>query len=59
MGFIASNKRFIWVAVGAPGSVHDSRLLKSCDLFASAGTCFPKYCATNKGIRGHTDHNGW
>ena len=34
MGFIASNKRFIWAAVGAPGSVHDSRLLKSCDLFA-------------------------
>ena len=34
MGFIASNKRFLWAAVGAPGSVHDSRLLKSRDLFA-------------------------
>ena len=34
MGFIGSNKRFLWAAVGAPGSTHDSRLLKSCDLFA-------------------------
>ena len=34
LGFIASNKRFLWAAVGAPGSTHDSRLLKSCDLFA-------------------------
>ena len=43
MGFIASNKRFIWAAVGAPGSVHDSRFLKSCDLFAEIqqGHVFP------------------
>ncbi|CAH3133439.1 unnamed protein product [Pocillopora meandrina] len=43
MGFIASNKRFLWVAVGAPGSVHDSRLLKSCYLFAEIqqGHVFP------------------
>ena len=43
MGFIASNKRFLWAAVGAPVSVHDSRLLKSCDLFAEIqqGHVFP------------------
>ena len=43
MGFIASNKRFLWAAVGAPGSVHDSRLLKSRDLFAEIqqGHVFP------------------
>ena len=33
MGFIGSNKRFLWAAVGAPGSTHDSRLLKSCSLY--------------------------
>jgi len=27
MGFIVYNKRFMWAAVGAPGSTHDSRLL--------------------------------
>ena len=43
MGFIGSNKTFLWAAVGAPGSVHDSRLLKSCDLFADIqqGHVFP------------------
>ena len=43
MGFIGSNKMFLWAAVGAPGSVHDSRLLKSCDLFADIqqGHVFP------------------
>ncbi|CAH3128541.1 unnamed protein product [Pocillopora meandrina] len=43
MGFIASNKKFLWTAVGAPGSVHNSRLLKSCDLFAEIqqGHVFP------------------
>ena len=43
LGFIASNKRFLWAAVGAPGSTHDSRLLKSCDLFADIqqGRIFP------------------
>jgi hypothetical protein len=25
MGFIGQNKRFMWAAVGAPGSTHDSR----------------------------------
>jgi len=34
MGFIGSNKPFLWAVVGVPGSGHDSRLLKSCDLFA-------------------------
>ena len=33
MGFIRSNKSFLWAAVGAPGSTHDSRLLKSCSLY--------------------------
>ena len=43
MGFIGSNKTFLWATVGAPGSVHDSRLLKSCDLFADIqqGHVFP------------------
>lgn len=43
MGFTASNKRFLWAAVGALGSTHDSRLLKSCDLFADIqqGRIFP------------------
>ncbi|CAH3030183.1 unnamed protein product [Porites evermanni] len=43
LGFIASNKRFLWAAVGAPGSTHESRLLKSCDLFADIqqGRIFP------------------
>ena len=57
MGFIGSNKTFLWAAVGAPGSVHDSRLLKSCDLFAEI--CFPKYRAANKGVRKQTNDNGW
>ena len=29
MGLIAANKRFLWVGVGTPGSVHDATLLKS------------------------------
>ena len=33
MGFIGSNKRFLWAVVGMPGSTHDSRLLKSCSLY--------------------------
>lgn len=33
MGFIGSNKRFLWAAVGVPGWTHDSRLLKSCSLY--------------------------
>jgi len=43
MGFVGSNKRFLWAAVGVPGSTHDSRLLKSCDLFAGIqqGHVFP------------------
>lgn len=43
MGFIASNKRFFWAAVGAPGSTHDSRLLRSCTLFddIQQGHVFP------------------
>ncbi|XP_022806959.1 protein ALP1-like [Stylophora pistillata] len=43
LGFIVSNKRFLWAAVGAPGSTHDSRFLKSCDLYADIrqGRIFP------------------
>lgn len=43
MGFIGSNKRFLWAAVGVPGSTHDSRLLKSCTLFdeIQQGHVFP------------------
>ena len=43
MGFISFHERFLWAAVGAPGSTHDSMLLKSCDLFADIqqGHVFP------------------
>ena len=43
MGFIASNKRFLWAAVGAPGSTHDSRLLRNCPLYKEIqkGNVFP------------------
>ena len=43
MGFIASNKRFLWAAVGAPGSTHDSRLLRNCPLYKKIqkGNVFP------------------
>ena len=43
MGFIGSNKRFLWAAVGAPGSTHDSRLLRSCPLYneIQQGNIFP------------------
>lgn len=34
MGFIGNNKRFMWAAVGAPGSTHDSRLLKNCNIYS-------------------------
>ncbi|CAB4038440.1 Hypothetical predicted protein [Paramuricea clavata] len=33
MGLIASNKRFLWAGVGAPGPIHDSTLLKSSPIF--------------------------
>ena len=33
MGFVGANKRFLWVGVGAPGSVHDSTLLQSLLIF--------------------------
>ena len=43
MGLIGSNKRLLWAAVGAPGSTHDSRLLKSCDSYTEIqpGHVFP------------------
>ena len=34
MGFIGYNKRFLLAAVGAPGSTHDSRLLRSCGIYS-------------------------
>ena len=33
-GLIAANKRFYWAGVGAPGSMHDSTLLKSSPIFS-------------------------
>ena len=43
MGFIASNKRFLWAGVGVPGSVYDSTLLQASDIFNSieSGLCLP------------------
>ena len=43
MGLIASNKRFLWAGVGAPGSMHDSTLLQSTDIFnaIATGHCIP------------------
>ena len=35
MGLIAANKRFLWAGVGAPGSMHDSTILQSSDIFNS------------------------
>ena len=34
MGFIGYNKRFLWAAVGAPGSTHDSRLLQNTVIYS-------------------------
>ena len=33
MGLVAHNKRFLYAAVGAPGSTHDARLLRHTSLF--------------------------
>ena len=43
MGFIGHNKRFMWAAVGAPGSTRDSRLLRSCGIYSEieAGHVLP------------------
>ena len=43
MGFIGQNKRFMWAAVGAAGSTHDSRLLKNCNIYSDInnGLVFP------------------
>ena len=43
MGLIASNKRFLWAGVGAPGSMHDTTLLHSADIFSAIETshCIP------------------
>ena len=32
---VAANKRFLWAGVGAPGSMHDSTILQSSDIFNS------------------------
>ena len=44
MGFIGYNKRFMYAAVGAPGSTHDSRLLRNCDIHSKIeeGNILPK-----------------
>ena len=43
MALVAHNKRFMFAAVGAPGSTHDSRLL-SCDIYSEIenGNILPK-----------------
>ena len=43
MGLIASNKRFLWAGVGAPGSMHDLTLFQSTDIFNAieTGHCIP------------------
>ena len=43
MGFIGANKRFLWAGEEAPGSVHDSTLLQSLDIFRliESGHCLP------------------
>jgi len=43
MGLIGANKRFLWAGVGAPGSMYDSTLLQSSDIFneIEAGHCIP------------------
>ena len=33
LGLASHNKRFLYAAVGAPGSTHDARLLKSASLY--------------------------
>ena len=46
MGSIGYNKRFMWAAVGAPGSTHDSRLLRNCQVYSQIenGEIFPNQC---------------
>ena len=46
MGFIVYNKRFLWAAVEAPGSTHDSRLLRNCQIYSQIenGEIFPNQC---------------
>lgn len=43
MALIGYNKRFMFAAVGAPGSTHDSRLLRSCNIYSEIekGHIFP------------------
>ena len=33
MGLVSYNKRFLYAAVGAPGSTHDARMLRNTSLF--------------------------
>ena len=33
LGLVGYNKRFLYAAVGAPGSTHDARLLKESSVF--------------------------
>ena len=33
LGLIGYNKRFLYAAVGAPGSTHDARLLKESSIY--------------------------
>ena len=48
MRFIGYNKRFMFAAVGATGSMHDSRLLQNCDVYSriEEGNLLPK-CSLN------------
>ena len=46
IGFIPHNKGFMWAAASAPGSTHDLRLLRSCDIHSDieAGHVLPHRC---------------
>lgn len=34
LGLVSCNKRFLYAAIGAPGSTHDARLLKSVSIYS-------------------------
>ena len=46
MGLIRHNKRFLHLTAGAPGSIHDSRLLRHSTLFQeiNRGNIIPNKC---------------
>ena len=55
MGLVAHNKRFLYAAVGAPGSTHDARLLRHTSLFkdivsSDAIDLYPRTCQDCQGL---------